>query len=154
MVRSLLLLASVLGMLVVVTRGIAWWVVPLPLRGLATLVVVEGPSNCQDSHRTGKPGAKGHCCGGPGVPLGVGGDPRPVHLETPHRLRRTTVYLLRLPRRLTVNVGRACRAPEKRALSDVRFCWTLLNVSCCARQTAVVSTTLTLCSTMSMCCSA
>ena len=28
-----------------------------PLRGLATLVVVERPSTCQDSHLTGKPGA-------------------------------------------------------------------------------------------------
>ena len=55
----------------------------LHLRGLATLVVVERPKTCQDSHLTGKPGASQ---GSPlrvaqGVPLGMGGDPRTVHTD-------------------------------------------------------------------------
>ena len=50
-----------------------------PLRGLATLVVVERPSTRQDSHLTGKPGASqgSPLRVAPGVPLGMGGDSEP-----------------------------------------------------------------------------
>ena len=55
----------------------------VPLRGLATLVVVERPSTCQDSHLTWKPGAsQGSLLRvAQEVSLGMGRDPRTVHTD-------------------------------------------------------------------------
>ena len=49
--------------------------------GLATLVVVERPSTCQDSHLTGKPGASHGSLlrVAQWVPLGMGGTPNRAH---------------------------------------------------------------------------
>ena len=74
---------------------------------LATLVVVEGPSTCQDSHLAGKRGASqlSPLRVASGVSMGTGGDPRALY-----RAMMRSTYILVGPRhvRLGRRVHRRC----------------------------------------------